>query len=101
MAALARKQRELRERESLLLDAARRILVEGGYHGLTMARVAEALEYSKGTIYSHSSCKSDVGALVLPVSRFCTKSAVAQRVEAAQESEYRKGGGSLPNRVDG
>lgn len=60
MAVLTRKQREIRERAELLLDTARELLLKGGYHGLTMARIAEAMEYSKGTIYQHFSCKEEV-----------------------------------------
>ena len=55
-----RKQREIEEREALILDIAREMLVERGYLGLTMDRVAEATEYSKGTIYQHFSSKEDL-----------------------------------------
>lgn len=45
---------------------ARRLLLEGGYGALTMDRVAEALEYSRGTLYLHFQSKGDlVCALVL------------------------------------
>ncbi|MDX9972642.1 MAG: TetR/AcrR family transcriptional regulator [FCB group bacterium] len=60
MDKLARKKRELLQREGLFLDIARRLLLKEGYHGLTMARVAQAAEYSKGTIYQHFSCKEEV-----------------------------------------
>ena len=36
------------------------MIVEDGYHGLSMDRIAEELEYSKGTIYQHFSCKEDI-----------------------------------------
>lgn len=36
------------------------MIVEDGYHGLSMDRIADMLEYSKGTIYQHFSCKEDV-----------------------------------------
>lgn len=55
-----RKQRELAERESLILDCAQHILHRHGYTGLTMERVAESVEYSKGTIYNHFSSKEDM-----------------------------------------
>ncbi|QDU66877.1 TetR/AcrR family transcriptional regulator [Engelhardtia mirabilis] len=55
-----RKQREIAEREELLLDAARSILLERGYLGLTMDRIAEATEYSKGTVYLHFDNKEEV-----------------------------------------
>ncbi|MEA3366234.1 MAG: helix-turn-helix domain-containing protein [Candidatus Hydrogenedentes bacterium] len=55
-----RKERELREREELFLKVARRLLLERGFHGLTMDRIAEETEYSKGTIYLHFSCKEEL-----------------------------------------
>lgn len=60
MPKLTRKQREVAQRENLFLDIARRLLLDHGYHGLTMARVAEIAEYSKGTIYLHFSCKEEM-----------------------------------------
>jgi AcrR family transcriptional regulator len=36
------------------------MLVRQGYHGLNMDRIAETLEYSKGTIYNHFSCKEEI-----------------------------------------
>ncbi|MCP4642234.1 MAG: helix-turn-helix transcriptional regulator [bacterium] len=44
----------------MFLDIARELLVERGYHGLTMDRIADATEYSKGTIYQHFRCKEEV-----------------------------------------
>ena len=60
MLGLTRKQRELAQRENLLLETARRLLLECGYSGLTMERIAGAAEYSKGTVYNHFSCKEEV-----------------------------------------
>ncbi len=60
MSALTRKQRELLEREELILDAAQTMLHQHGYNHLTMDRVAETVEYSKGTIYNHFSSKEDL-----------------------------------------
>jgi AcrR family transcriptional regulator len=57
---LTRKQREIQGREGRILEVARTMIVEDGYHGLSMDRIAEALEYSKGTIYQHFSCKEDI-----------------------------------------
>ena len=57
---LSRKQRELATREALILDTAQNILHEQGYSCLTMDRIAEAVEYSKGTIYNHFSNKEDM-----------------------------------------
>jgi AcrR family transcriptional regulator len=48
MGTLTRKQREVRQRERALLGIARKMLIEQGYAGLSMDRLAEATEYSKG-----------------------------------------------------
>ena len=60
MPAKTRKQREMLEREELILSAAQTMLVQYGYNHLTMDRVAETVEYSKGTIYNHFSSKEDL-----------------------------------------
>jgi AcrR family transcriptional regulator len=60
MATTLRKQREVKQRELHLLDVGRRMLIEHGYAGLSMDRLAEATEYSKGTIYQHFSTKEDL-----------------------------------------
>jgi AcrR family transcriptional regulator len=60
METLTPKKREIREREAKILEIARPIVVETGYHGLNMDRIAEALHYSKGTIYNHFSCKEEI-----------------------------------------
>jgi AcrR family transcriptional regulator len=60
MATLSRRQRDLQKREELIVEATRDLLLNKGYHGLTMDRIAGAIEYSKGTIYQHFSCKEEV-----------------------------------------
>ena len=60
MTTESRKQREIREREELILSAAQTLLHEHGYNHLTMDRVAETVEYSKGTIYNHFTSKEDL-----------------------------------------
>ncbi len=60
MQTLTRKQRELLEREELILDAAQTMLHQHGYNHLSMDRIAEAVEYSKGTIYNHFASKEDL-----------------------------------------
>lgn len=57
---LSRKQREIKDRESLILDTSLAILKEEGVAGLSMQRVAKITEYSKGTIYQHFSCKEEI-----------------------------------------
>ncbi len=60
MSTQDRKQRQIENRERLILDLARRHLIEHGYAGLSMDRIAEEMEYSKGTIYTHFKSKEDV-----------------------------------------
>ncbi len=60
MGTITRKQREVQEREQLLLQVARKTLIEQGYSGLSMDQLAESTEYSKGTIYQHFSTKEDL-----------------------------------------
>lgn len=60
MNTLSRKQREIAEREGLILDVARGMLIDRGYLGLTMERIADATEYSKGTIYQHFPNKEEI-----------------------------------------
>lgn len=59
-ANLTRKQRELFDREQLILDTAQQILKQEGTQGLTMDRVAAEIEYSKGTVYNHFSSKEEI-----------------------------------------
>ena len=42
------------------MEVARRMLVAGGYLGLSMDAIAAELEYSKGTIYNHFGCKEEI-----------------------------------------
>ena len=60
MGTTLRKQREVRERELRLMEVARGMLVAQGYAGLSMDRLAEATEFSKGTVYQHFSTKEDL-----------------------------------------
>ncbi len=60
MSTLTRKQREIRDRERQILVIARQMLLERGYLGLNMDRIAEAIGYSKGTVYQHFSSKEDL-----------------------------------------
>lgn len=57
---LTRKQREIREREQLILRVSRDHLLRGGYLGLSMDRVAAEMEYSKGTLYQHFRNKEEI-----------------------------------------
>jgi len=57
---LTGKQREIRLRDAQFIEAAQGILLRDGYHGLTMAQVAAATGFSKGTVYNHFSCKEEL-----------------------------------------
>ena len=57
---MPRKQRELFEREQLILDTAQQILQHEGLQNLTMDRVAAEIEYSKGTVYNHFKSKEEI-----------------------------------------
>jgi AcrR family transcriptional regulator len=56
----ARREREFNERNEAILEVARRILCEEGFEGVSVGRVADELEYSRGTIYLHYSCKEEI-----------------------------------------
>ncbi len=60
MKQLTRKQREIRDREILIKNTAREMLKQDGFHQLSMDKVAEKVEYSKGTIYQHFTCKEEL-----------------------------------------
>ncbi|MEL6330247.1 MAG: helix-turn-helix domain-containing protein [Planctomycetota bacterium] len=72
MVASARRQRERLARERLIIDTARRMLAERGYLGLNMERIAEAIEYSKGTVYQHFASKEDL------IAALCNDTAAAR-----------------------
>jgi AcrR family transcriptional regulator len=64
MASAAWKQREIQQREKAILEVARGLLLEHGYFAMTMDRIVENTEYSKGTLYQHFSSKEDVLAAI-------------------------------------
>ncbi len=60
METLSPKQLEIKAREKRILEIARPMVVESGYHGMNMDRIAEELETSKGTLYNHFACKEEI-----------------------------------------
>lgn len=60
MTTLGRKERERQAREELILTHAQRLLVRDGYQNLNLDELAQAIEYSKGTIYLHFQSKEDL-----------------------------------------
>jgi len=65
---LAGKQREIQERHELFLKIGRAQLLEEGYHGLSIGRIAEATGFSKGTVYQRFACKEE---LIVELGRRC------------------------------
>jgi AcrR family transcriptional regulator len=61
----ARKERERAAREELILDHAQRMLLRDGFQNLNLDNLAEAVEYSKGTLYLHFKTKEDIGLAVV------------------------------------
>lgn len=60
MKILSPKKQEIRARGENVLTIARALLLERGYHGLTMARIAQAADCAKATIYQHYPCKEEI-----------------------------------------
>lgn len=60
----ARKERERAAREELILDHAQRLLLRDGFQNFNLDRLAEAVEYSKGTLYLHFKTKEDLALAV-------------------------------------
>lgn len=60
MGTRERRQREVAERDSLFLDAARELICQEGLLNLQMARVAENCDYAVGTLYQHFASKEDL-----------------------------------------
>jgi AcrR family transcriptional regulator len=84
MTVLTRKQREIREREAKILNTARKMLLELGYLGLNMDRVAEIAGCSKGTVYQHFTSKEDLLAALSTQSK-------RKRVEFIEKASNFKG----------
>jgi AcrR family transcriptional regulator len=61
----ARKERERAAREELILDHAQRTLLQNGFQNLNLDELAEAVEYSKGTLYLHFKTKEDIALAVV------------------------------------
>lgn len=79
-----RKQREMEQREGLILDVAHDLLVRQGYLGLRMDDIAEQTEYSKGTIYQHFPNKEEI-ILALANQALETRSAMFSRAATLRQ----------------
>ena len=54
------KQQEFQRREALIISEAANLLQSEGYFGLSLDKLAQAIGYSKGTIYQHFGTKEDI-----------------------------------------
>lgn len=81
---ITRKEREFQAREELILGHARRLLLERGFQAWNMEQLAEAVEYSKGTLYQHFTSKED---LVLAVAT----ASLRQRADMFEKASQFKG----------
>ena len=57
---MTRKERRYQAREAEILTVARSLLREYGLAELTMDRIADAINYSKGVVYQHFPCKEEI-----------------------------------------
>jgi AcrR family transcriptional regulator len=65
MGVKERKLRELKSRKNLILDTAKELFAEKGFSSVTLDDIATAIEFSKGTIYTHFKSKEEIYALIL------------------------------------
>ena len=65
MATRARRKREKEERRQSILQAAREVFFENGFHQATVEAVAERAEVSKGTVYLYFESKETILAFLL------------------------------------
>jgi AcrR family transcriptional regulator len=60
-----RKLREFENRKNLILEAAKNLFSRNGFSNVTLEKIANEIEFSKGTIYSHFESKEEIYALIL------------------------------------
>jgi AcrR family transcriptional regulator len=66
-----RSRRRFEERDRRIREAAQRLLLERGLHAFSMDDVAEAIDYSKATVYLHYASKED--ALIASCTDACSE----------------------------
>lgn len=54
------KKLAIQEREKQILKLSRKMVVESGYHGLSLDILSSELGVSRGTIYNHFTCKEEI-----------------------------------------
>jgi AcrR family transcriptional regulator len=62
MGAVERREREKAAFREQVLGAARKIVLKEGFEGLTMRKIADAIEYAPGTIYLYFENRDDIAA---------------------------------------
>ncbi|TAG86774.1 MAG: TetR/AcrR family transcriptional regulator [Bacteroidetes bacterium] len=60
MAIKDRKEREKKEMQALILEAAKELFLREGYDKTSIRNIAEKIEYSPGTIYQYFEDKDDI-----------------------------------------
>lgn len=65
MGVKERKLRELETRKKLILNTAKDLFTEKGFSNVTLDDIANAIEFSKGTIYTHFKSKEEIYTLIL------------------------------------
>ncbi|HCI82831.1 MAG TPA: TetR/AcrR family transcriptional regulator [Ktedonobacter sp.] len=58
--ALSLKEKQRKEREALILQTAEEVLLEKGYHAMSMDEIATRVGVAKGTLYLHFARKDDL-----------------------------------------
>lgn len=60
-----RKQREKEERQESILEAAKVLFYQQGFHDTTMAQIAKQAELAKGTLYLYFKSKEELAATII------------------------------------
>lgn len=55
-----RKQREFDLRRTFIIDTAEKLFYKYGYEAVTLNQLAEAVHYTKATLYTYLSCKDEI-----------------------------------------
>jgi len=91
MGIAERKERQKAELRDQILAAARQIVLAGGYAALTMRKIADAIEYSPGTIYLYFKSREEIAlelcraGFALLLGALAPAAAIADPVERLRE----------------
>ena len=84
MSTKTRREKEKEHMKSVILEAATKIITEQGYDGLSMRKIADAIDYTPTTIYSYY---KDKAAIVNGISRRIYDKVMADVKMALEESK--------------